>query len=246
MIYFASDVHLGGGTKQQQRATERRFVEWLEQISADATAIFLCGDIFDFWFEYKRVIPKGFVRTLGKIAQLTDRGVRVVFMSGNHDMWLRDYFVEECGMEIYTAPTTFCLEGKRVHIAHGDNLNIKKNLSLKAMNSFFRSSVARTLFRVLIHPDLALKFGQWWSGASRKKHNVEDPAIRFRPVEYLREYALEHYAHHADEVYIFGHLHCAQSFEYEQPQIFFMNDWSNAPHYVTLDSEGEVALHKLI
>ncbi len=242
MIYFASDIHLGSGTPEQQKATERLFVGWLSSVAADASAIFLCGDIFDFWFEYKRVVPKGFVRTLGKIAELTDRGVRVVFMAGNHDMWLRDYFIEECGMEVYTTPTTFELSGKRVHVAHGDNLKIKKNLSLRAMNAFFRSAAARILFRSFIHPDLALKFGQWWSGSSRKKHEEGDQQKRFEPVEFLREYALEHYAEHHDHIYIFGHLHCARSFDEQTPQILFMNDWSSEPHYVAMDSEGNVKL----
>ncbi|MFR9554668.1 MAG: UDP-2,3-diacylglucosamine diphosphatase, partial [Rikenellaceae bacterium] len=99
MYYFASDTHLGAGSIEEQRLTERLFVEWLERVSADAEAIFLCGDIFDFWFEYKRVVPRGFVRTLGTIASITDRGVRVIFMAGNHDMWVRDYLAVECGME---------------------------------------------------------------------------------------------------------------------------------------------------
>ena len=91
MIYFASDVHLGGGIPQEARATERKFVAWLDMAARDAEAIFLVGDIFDFWFEYRRVVPQGFVRTLGKLAELTDRGIRVVLFTGNHDMWVGDY-----------------------------------------------------------------------------------------------------------------------------------------------------------
>ncbi len=242
MYYFASDIHLGAGSREEQLATERLFVGWLERVSSDATAIFLCGDIFDFWFEYKRVVPKGFVRTLSKIAQLTERGVRVVFMAGNHDMWVRDYFEQECGMELYTQPTTFCLGAKRVHVAHGDNLNIKGNISLKLMNGFFRSGVARTLFRSLIHPDLALKFGQAWSRHSRHKHVVEPSGKQIPAVGFLREYALGHYAEHQDDIYIFGHLHIEQSFVEQTPQILFMNDWSSDPHYVSLSEGGEVEL----
>ncbi len=245
MYYFASDIHLGAGTREQQRATEQLFVEWLDSVSSTATAIFLCGDIFDFWYEYKRVIPKGFVRTLSKIAQLTDSGVRVVFMAGNHDMWVRDYFAHECGMEIYTAPTTFTLGAKKVHIAHGDNLNVQKNAKLKLMNAFFRSPLIRRLFSSLVHPDLALAFGQWWSGKSRKKHTGQTDEHQEFSANFLREYARGHYAANHDDIYIFGHLHYAKKDEGDTPQIIFMNDWSTTPHYISLSEEGCVELCQL-
>ncbi|MFR9504197.1 MAG: UDP-2,3-diacylglucosamine diphosphatase [Rikenellaceae bacterium] len=242
MYYFASDVHLGAGSKEEQRATERLFVEWLDRVSADATAIFLCGDIFDFWYEYKRVVPKGFVRTLGKIAQITDRGVRVVFMSGNHDMWVLDYLREECGVELYTTPHTFELGARRVHVAHGDNLNVKKNPSLRLMNTIFRSKVLRVLFTWLIHPNIALWFGNWWSGSSRKKHTHESVELRARSVGMLKEYVHRCFEQSGDDIYIFGHLHHAEAFTEQRPQIIFMNDWSSDPHYITLSDSGEVEL----
>ncbi|MFI3323235.1 MAG: UDP-2,3-diacylglucosamine diphosphatase [Rikenellaceae bacterium] len=245
MYYFASDTHLGAGSIEEQRLTERLFVEWLERVSADAEAIFLCGDIFDFWFEYKRVVPRGFVRTLGTIASITDRGVRVIFMAGNHDMWVRDYLAVECGMEIYTSPTTFDLGGVQVHVAHGDALNVRGNWSLKLMNSFFRSGAARALFRSIIHPDLGLRFGQWWSSSSRRKHKAEPDDLPLRSVGFLREYALSHYEEHGAQIYIFGHLHCTASFVEESPKMIFMNDWSSDPHYATLDAEGSVSLHRV-
>ncbi|MFI3281456.1 MAG: UDP-2,3-diacylglucosamine diphosphatase [Rikenellaceae bacterium] len=245
MYYFASDIHLGAGSVAEQRATERLFVEWLERVSADATAIFLCGDIFDFWFEYQRVVPRGFVRTLSKISELTERGVKVLFMAGNHDMWVRDYLTVECGVEIYTAPTTFTLGAKKVHVAHGDNLNIKGNFKLKLMNSFFRSKLARALFSTLVHPDLALKFGQWWSASSRKKHSVETPELRYRLLSYLRDYAVDHHQEHHDDIYIFGHLHYVEAYDKEQPQIFFMNDWSSDPHYLALSEDGKAELRRV-
>ena len=125
MIYFASDIHLGAGSSAEARATERAFCRWLDMVSEDATQIYLLGDIFDFWFEYKRVIPKGFVRVLGRLAELTDRGVRVVFFTGNHDMWCRDYLTKECGIEVYTNPRVMEVGGRVLHIAHGDNMNIE-------------------------------------------------------------------------------------------------------------------------
>lgn len=125
MYYFASDIHLGAGDPETARRTERRFVAWLDAAGRDAEAIFLLGDIFDFWFEYRRVVPKGFVRTLGKLAELTDRGVRVVFFTGNHDMWVGDYLARECGVEIHTAPQEVTLAGQRLFLAHGDNMRIE-------------------------------------------------------------------------------------------------------------------------
>ena len=111
MYYFASDIHLGAGGEAFAQQTERRFVRWLDDAAQDAEAIFLVGDVFDFWFEYRGVVPKGFVRTLGKLAELTDRGIRVVFFTGNHDMWVGDYLARECGVEIYTSPQHFRLNG---------------------------------------------------------------------------------------------------------------------------------------
>ena len=173
MYYFASDIHLGAGDAATARAVERRFVAWLDDAARDAEAIFLVGDIFDFWFEYRRVVPKGFVRTLGKLAELTDRGVRVVFFTGNHDMWVGDYLARECGLEIHTSPEVMTLSGKKVFIAHGDNMKIDGQPMLKFLNRIFRSRTLRWLFSWGVHPDWALRFGHWWSGRSRKGHGEE-------------------------------------------------------------------------
>ena len=174
MYYFASDIHLGAGDPETARRTERRFVAWLDAAGRDAEAIFLLGDIFDFWFEYRRVVPKGFVRTLGKLAELTDRGVRVVFFTGNHDMWVGDYLARECGVEIHTAPQEVTLAGQRLFLAHGDNMRIEGQPALRLLNTVFRSRTLRRLFAWGVHPDLAMKFGRWWSGKSRKRHNDAD------------------------------------------------------------------------
>ena len=143
MYYFASDIHLGAGDPETARRTERRFVAWLDAAGRDAEAIFLLGDIFDFWFEYRRVVPKGFVRTLGKLAELTDRGVRVVFFTGNHDMWVGDYLARECGVEIHTAPQEVTLAGQRLFLAHGDNMRIEGQPALRLLNTVFRSRTLR-------------------------------------------------------------------------------------------------------
>lgn len=141
MIYFASDIHLGAGGRDAARRIERRFDAWLDRVADDAEAIFLLGDLFDFWFEYREVAPRGFVRTLGRLAALTDRGVRVVLLTGNHDMWVRDYLSAECGLEVYTAPQEFLLAGRRMLLAHGDNMRIDHLPVLRLMNAVFRLSL---------------------------------------------------------------------------------------------------------
>ena len=147
MVWFASDIHLGGGEAAVARATERRFVAWLDRAAREAHTVVLAGDVFDFWFEYGRVVPQGCVRALGKLAELTDRGLRVVFFTGNHDMWVGDYLARECGLEIHTRPEVLELEGQRIFVAHGDNMNIRGDLKLVLLNKIFRSQIGRASCR---------------------------------------------------------------------------------------------------
>ena len=243
MIYFASDIHLGAGSSVEARSTEHAFCRWLDMISEDATQIYLLGDIFDFWFEYKRVIPKGFVRVLGRLAELTDRGVRVVFFTGNHDMWCRDYLTKECGIEVYTNPRVMEVGGRVLHIAHGDNMNIGNQPLLRLMNGMFRSASLRWLFSWFIHPDVALKFGHWWSGKSRKSHGREPISVDM--LSYLTEYARRHHSEDSRaEVYIFGHMHLANHTVIEDGvEVLFLGDWSgDKATYAVMDDAGKVEL----
>ena len=225
MIYFASDIHLGGGTPKEAERTERAFCRWLDMIAVDATRIYLLGDIFDFWFEYKRVAPLGFTRTLGRLASLSDRGVKITLFTGNHDMWCYDYLTRECGIEIVRTPQVVELNGHPVHLAHGDNMNIKGQPILRALNATFRSTTARWLFSWLVHPDLALKFGHWWSGKSRKSHGSEP--ITADRLDYLVEYAQQHHASNKEvKTYIFGHMHLSNRTSTEDIDVIFLSDWS--------------------
>ncbi len=252
MYYFASDIHLGSGGREESRRVEKLFVEWLERVAEDAEAIFLCGDIFDFWFEYQRVIPKGFVRTLAQIARLTDRGVRVVYMVGNHDMWVGNYLSEECGVELYTAPERFKLGRSMVHVAHGDNLNVQDDWKLRIINKTFRSSGVKWLFSRLVHPDLAMKFGLWWSEKSRKKHTEFEGhnTLEGKGVRPLIEYSAMAQRHTTCDHYIYGHLH--QTLQHraadergENYTITFICDWSKSPTYAKLDGLGQMTIEKL-
>lgn len=234
MIYFASDIHLGSGDKATQKSTERRFVQWLDSIKSTAEALFLVGDIFDFWFEYNRVVPKGFVRTLAKLAELTDSGVRVVMLTGNHDMWVDSYLTEECGVELYTKPQIFTLKGKRLFVSHGDNTNIKGQPMLKLINAIFRSKVLRAIFSWIIHPDLFLRFGQWWSGSSRKAHKAQTD---LRYLDPLIEYAT-HYKEAEVDHFIFGHIHIP----HQTKNITFLGNWAEGCSWAELDDNGTINL----
>ena len=225
MIYFVSDIHLGAGTPEQAKRTERAFCRWLDMVAEDATEIYLLGDVFDFWFEHRRVVPKGFVRVLGRLAQLSDRGVKVVFFTGNHDMWCRDYLTKECGVELHTHPEIMSVGGRVIHIAHGDNINIGNKPLLRAMNAMFRSGTIRWMFSWLLHPDIALKFGAWWSGKSRKSHGTEPLSADM--LDYLIEYARRsHSIDSRPDCYIFGHMHLAHRTQIEGAEVVFLSDWS--------------------
>ena len=241
MIYFASDVHLGGGTPQEARATERKFVAWLDMAARDAEAIFLVGDIFDFWFEYRRVVPQGFVRTLGKLAELSDRGIRIVFFTGNHDMWVGDYLARECGAEIHTRPALLTFGRMRVFVAHGDNMNIKGRPGLRLLNAVFRSRVLRWLFSWGVHPDWAVRFGRWWSGKSRevrentdgKEASVTDPLI---------DYARKFVGTAEVDLFVFGHMHFPRDYSEEGLHVICLGGWAYAPTYAATDGCGRATL----
>ena len=243
MYYFASDIHLGASGEAFAQQTERLFVRWLDDAAQDAEAIFLVGDVFDFWFEYRGVVPKGFVRTLGKLAELTDRGIRVVFFTGNHDMWVGDYLARECGVEIHTSPQQFCLNGKNVFIAHGDNMNIDGQPVLKFLNTVFRSRTLRWLFSWLLHPDLAMRFGHWWSGKSRKSHGAEelDVSLTEPLIEYARRYAAEHDVDH----FVFGHMHFPRDYRGQGLHVINLGCWEKYPSCAVLDASGGMTLKML-
>ena len=208
--YFASDVHLGMGEAVSAKARERLFVTWLDSVSDDAKAIYLLGDIFDFWFEYRRVVPKGFVRTLSKLSELTDKGVEIHLFTGNHDMWMYDYLEKECGVVLHFKPEEIELCGKKLFLAHGDNMKVGRKPMLKLMNTVFRSRSIRWLFSWVVHPDLAMKFGQWWSGNSRKSHGH---VSQFRGAdEGLVAFAREYVQSHSIDYFIFGHIHSAAQY----------------------------------
>ena len=244
MYYFVSDIHLGAGDANEAAQTEKRFVAWLDSVAADADTIFILGDLFDFWFEYKRVVPKGFVRTLSKLAELTERGVKITFLTGNHDMWVRDYLSDECGIGIHTAPVETELCGRRMLLAHGDNMNIKGQPALKFMNTVFRSRIIRYLFSWGLHPDLAMKFGLWWSGSSRKSHGkyTADARCTEPLIEYAHEYSA---AHKGVNTFVFGHMHVANDYSDGRIRVVSLGEWRTEPTYAEMNDAGDICIKRI-
>jgi UDP-2,3-diacylglucosamine hydrolase len=218
------------------------FVEWLDAVAVDAEAIFLVGDIFDFWFEYKRVIPKGFARLFGKLTELSDRGIAVHFFPGNHDMWTGTYFAEELGMVVHSGPEVLELAGRQVFVGHGDAINVGRQPMLRLMNWFFRSRYARAVFSRIVHPDCFLKFGHLWSSGSRKSKAIQ---AQFRGEEEpLVQFARGFLAGGGKvDYFVFGHIHCAEEWDLGGgAKIFFLGEWFQHPHYAVLSPNGEMTL----
>lgn len=242
MYYFASDTHLGLASEQNPIERERTFVRWLDTIAVDAEEIYLVGDIFDFWFEYYKVVPQGFTRTLGKISELTDRGIKIHFFTGNHDMWVRHYLETECGVILHRRPELISLAGKTILVAHGDNIKTSGKPMLQFMNAIFHSRVAKEIFTAVVHPDLAMRFGHWWSSKSRKSKSV---SIDFREEdEFLVSYARDWLRSGLQiDYFIFGHIHCAVDYALNShSRAIFLGEWIESPHYAVMNHSGEFIL----
>ncbi len=242
MYYFASDMHLGLTYRMSSLERERMVVRWLDEVSADARAIFLVGDVFDFWFEWKRVIPRGFSRLLGKFSELTDRGIRIHFFTGNHDLWAYEYLHDECGLTLHHRAEVFELYGKEVFVAHGDNLYLKKPLGIRVMNHFFYSRrFWHKIFSVVVHPNQAMRFGLWWSNKSRKSKRISHYFAGEE--EYLIQYARQYSRCVAVDYFIFGHLHTAVDYDMgDGRRTIVLGEWIVNPTYAVLKPDGEMEL----
>lgn len=170
-IYFASDFHFGIPDHDSSLKREKLFVEWLDMIKADASAIYLMGDLFDFWFEYRKAVPRGYVRLLGKLAELTDHGIEIHLFRGNHDMWAFDYLSKEINIQLHRDPEIHNFGGKVFYLAHGDGLG-PGDRGYKFIKNVFQMKFNQWLFRQ-IHPDLGLRMGLYWSGKSRYANDLK-------------------------------------------------------------------------
>lgn len=204
-IYFASDQHFGAPTAEQSKIREHKFVNWLNSIKNDADEIFLLGDLFDFWFEYKKAVPKGFIRVLGKLAELSDSGIKIHFFVGNHDLWMNDYFKNELNIPTYYKPTEFVFNNKTFLIGHGDGLG-PGDKGYKRMKKVFTNSFSKWLFRWL-HPDIGIKLAQYLSVKNKLISGKEDVKFLGEENEWLVQYCkLKLQEKHID-YFLFGHRH---------------------------------------
>ena len=203
--YFLSDLHLGAPYFADSREQERRVVDFLDSIKDDADVIYLLGDILDYWYEYRYVVPRGFVRFFGKIAELTDRGVRVVWFIGNHDIWIFDYLPSELGVEVVDGGLLERIDGHAFYLTHGDGVGRLKP-SFRFLRRLFRSKTCQKLFSG-IHPRWTVPFAYNWSRHSRKLEGPS-PEDAERMMESITLFSSEYLAEHPDtDYFIYGHLH---------------------------------------
>lgn len=212
-IYFLSDFHLGAPDAESSLVREKRITAFLDEAAKDAAEIILLGDLFDFWFEWKKAVPRGFTRLLGKLAELTDRGLPVHLFIGNHDMWIFDYLPKETGVVLHREPVVREIGGKRFLIGHGDGLGPGDH-GYKFIKQVFRNPVCQWLFARL-HPNFALWLGDFWSGRSRKKSYENDRKWLGADKEWLVQYCGELLRKEHFDFFIFGHRHLPVDMEVE-------------------------------
>ena len=266
-LYFASDFHLGYPDFETSLIRERKIVSWLDSIKTDAQAIFLVGDIFDFWFEYKNVVPKGYVRLLGKLAELADSGIEIIIFPGNHDIWMFDYFTKEIGIKVYRNAQEYIVENiehqtsnwntthaehqtpnieaerrpqRTFYIVHGDGLG-PGDYGYKYLKKIFESKLSQWAFSWL-HPHTGIALASWWSG-SRKDEERMKRELQFRGEgEWLWNFAKEQEVIKHRDYYIFGHRHLLLDLPVgENSRYINLGQWAyddeNSNHFAVYDGE---------
>ena len=232
MIYFASDFHLGMPQGEVSKLREKKICDWLESISSDASEIYLLGDLFDFWFEYKTVVPRGYVRFLGKLAELTDKGIKIFVCVGNHDLWMREYLEEECGVKIFRDPMIKKFGSKNFYIHHGDGLGPGDN-GYKFLKKIFLAPVNHFLFARL-HPNFGFKLATGFSKKSRLAQPESEKSYQGNDNEYLTLHCLEILQSQAVDFFIFGHRHLKINVELENSNPLTQNDSHEKSRYINL------------
>ena len=234
-IYFASDLHLGVPNREKSLVREKLFVQWLEDIKSDAEAIYLVGDIFDFWFEYKKAVPKGYVRLLGKLAEISDSGIPIHIFTGNHDMWLFDYLEDEINAHIYREPIEISLKGKRFFIGHGDGLGPGDN-GYKLIKKIFKNKLCQWLFE-RIHPNLGISIAQYWSKKSRIANGEKDESYHGEK-EWLTQFCKEKMKTIEVDYFIFGHRHLPLEVDLGNNTTYInLGEWVNYNSYAVFDGK---------
>jgi UDP-2,3-diacylglucosamine hydrolase len=235
-VFVASDFHLGAPNHAESLAREKKIVGWLDSITSEAHAIVLAGDVFDFWFEYKNVVPKGYVRLFGKLANMSDSGIKILVFTGNHDLWMADYLIKEIGAIVYHTPQSFIFDSQKILIGHGDGLGPGDH-KFKVLKKIFTSKINMWLFG-WIHPDIGIWLGNLWSRRSRKHSNVfPDPYLGDQEPLHLYCQEIEKTDHH--DFYIFGHRHLSLNEQIgEKARYINLGDWITFNTYVEITNDG--------
>jgi len=234
-IYFASDFHLGLKAGSDPRDRELKVVRWLNTIARDAREIFLVGDIFDFWWEYRHVVPRGFTRFLGTVSGITDSGIPVHFFTGNHDMWVGNYLSDECGIIVHTSPYIQTFDGRKFLIVHGEGLG-SENTGYKILLAIFRNKPLRALYSML-HPAIGLGIGHKWSLSSRLGKGISRDFLG-EEREDLIKYSKSVLEKESIDFFVFGHRHLPLLYNLNQGTlIVFLGDWIKKGSYAEWDGK---------
>ena len=236
-IYFISDFHLGAPDYESSLIREKKVVTFLDEIKHTASEIFILGDMFDFWFEYKNVVPKGFVRLLGKLAELTDAGIPIHFFVGNHDMWMSGYFEKELNISVYHQPKTFERFNKKILIGHGDGLG-PADKGYKFLKKVFRNKVCQNLFG-FAHPYIGIGVANYFSKKSRQKTGKTDEMFLGEQNEWLVLYSKKKLTEAHYDYFVFGHRHLPLKINLSDKSTYInLGDWINHFTYAVLDNNS--------
>ena len=235
-IYFLSDFHLGAPDRVSSLVREKKVVAFLDSIKKDAAEIFIVGDIFDFWFEYKTVVPKGYTRLLGKLAELSDAGILLHVFVGNHDMWMSDYFLQELNIPVYFEPRIFEWNGKQFFIGHGDGLGPGDH-GFKFIKKIFRNRTCQWLFGML-HPNWGIGLANYFSRKSREKTGNSDELFLGPDNEWLIVFSKDYLKTKQMDYFVFGHRHYPIDFVLnDQSRYINLGDWIRNFTYASFDGK---------
>jgi UDP-2,3-diacylglucosamine hydrolase len=236
-IYFASDMHFGSDVLEAPLVTEQRFVRWLDSIRDDAQALYLLGDVFDFWFEYRKVVPRGFTRFLGTIARMHDAGTEIHFFIGNHDIWLFDYLPAEVGAIIHREPFVLAAEGKKFFLAHGDGLG-DPSRSFRFLRALFHNRFCQLLFAAL-PTRWSIGFAHRWSRSNRRKDLAHSLPYLGEDKEYLVHFAKQYLQTDPSiDYFLFGHRHILLDLQLnKKSRLLILGDWMQHFSYAVWDGD---------
>ena len=241
--YFISDLHLGATYMRDDLEREHRVCRFLDSIKDDAAELFLLGDILDYWYEYKYVVPRGYIRFLGKLAELADAGIRITWVTGNHDVWLFDYLRDQLNLTVLKGHTVVETAGKRILISHGDDVG-EQPAMYRFTRWCFHNKVCQWLYAG-IHPRWTYPIANAWSSDNRTSRSPEKlKAISERAAVRLLDFSREYYAAHPDiDAFVYGHLHIARMSTPEgMPPVVFLGDWIRQCTYAEIGPDGEFKL----